>query len=92
MTSFLVTTKGARMVTVSLVEAKTQLSKLVDKVEIGETIVITRHGKPVAHLTAANPPKQPIDFKALAAFRARMPKRRGSSAVAIRRMRDEERY
>ncbi len=80
------------MVTVSLVEAKTQLSKLIDKAESGETVVITRHGKPVANLTAAARPKQPIDFKALEEFRARMPKRRGSSAAAIRQMRDEERY
>ena len=58
------------MVTVTLVEAKTQLSKLVDKVEKGETVVITRHGKPVANLTAASRPKQPIDFKALDELRA----------------------
>jgi prevent-host-death family protein len=80
------------MVTVSLVEAKTQLSKLIDKAERGETIIITRHGRPVANLTATTRPKQPIDFKALEAFRARMPKRRGSSAVAIRNMRDDEPY
>ncbi len=80
------------MLTVKLADAKTQLSKLVDKAESGETVVITRHGKPVAHLVPAARPKQPIDFKALEEFRARMPKRRGSSAIAIRKMRDEERY
>ena len=30
--------------------AKTQLSKLLDLVEDGETIVIVRHGRPVAQL------------------------------------------
>jgi prevent-host-death family protein len=80
------------MVTVSLVEAKAHLSELLDKVEGGETVVITRHGKPVANITATVQPKQPIPFEELAAFRARMPRRRGSSAVAIRKMRDEERY
>ena len=80
------------MVTVSLVEAKTQLSKLIDKAESGETVVITRHGKPVANLTAAMRPKQRIDFKALEEFRARMPKLRRSSAELIREMRDDERY
>jgi prevent-host-death family protein len=80
------------MVTVKLADAKTQLSRLIDKAESGETIIITRHGKPVAKIIATERPKQPIDFKALDEFRARMPKRRGSSAVAIRKMRDEERY
>lgn len=78
------------MVTVSLVEAKAHLSELLDKVEGGETVVITRHGKPVANVTAAAQPRQPIPFKELAEFRARMPKLRKSSAQLIREMRDEE--
>jgi prevent-host-death family protein len=32
-------------------EAKTHLARLLDQVERGETIVITRHGKPVARLS-----------------------------------------
>jgi prevent-host-death family protein len=31
-------------------DAKTRLSELLDRVEKGEQIVITRHGKPVARL------------------------------------------
>ena len=80
------------MVTVSLVEAKAHLSELLDKVENGETVVITRHGKPIANVTAAAQPRQPIPFEQLRAFRATMPRRRGSSATAIRKMREEERY
>lgn len=34
-------------------EAKTKLSSLVDEVEKGAEIVITRHGKPVARLVRA---------------------------------------
>ena len=64
------------MVTVSLVEAKAHLSKLLDKVENGETVVITRHGKPVANVTPAAQPKQPIPFEHLRAFRGTMPRRR----------------
>ena len=41
------------MVTVNLAQAKTRLSELLDKVQGGEQVVITRHGKPVAHLSAA---------------------------------------
>ncbi len=33
------------MVTVSLVQAKAHLSELVDKVEAGEEVVVTRHAR-----------------------------------------------
>ena len=47
-------------------EAKNTLSALLDRVEQGEEIVITRHGKPVARLV---PPMVVIDTeKALAAI------------------------
>ena len=36
--------------TVGAYEAKTHLSELLEKVEAGEEIVITRHGAPVAKL------------------------------------------
>ena len=36
--------------TVGAYEAKTHLSKLLDKVEAGEEITITKHGAPVAKL------------------------------------------
>jgi prevent-host-death family protein len=35
-------------------EAKTHLPQLLDRVESGETITITRHGKPVAKLVPAS--------------------------------------
>jgi prevent-host-death family protein len=35
---------------VGIFDAKTNLSQLIDRVELGETIVITRHGMPVARL------------------------------------------
>jgi prevent-host-death family protein len=37
--------------TVGIYEAKNRLSQLLDRVEAGETIAITRHGKQVALLT-----------------------------------------
>ncbi len=36
-------------------EAKNKLGQLLDRVERGEEIVITRHGKPVARLAPAGP-------------------------------------
>ena len=38
------------MLTVGAFEAKTKLAELLDKVEAGETVTITRHGSPVARL------------------------------------------
>ncbi len=38
------------MIIVGAFEAKTHLSSLLDKVEAGEEIVITRHGKSVARI------------------------------------------
>lgn len=41
------------MVTVGSFEAKTKLAELLDKVEAGETVMITRRGKAVAKLVPA---------------------------------------
>ena len=38
------------MITVGAFEAKTHLSSLLDRVAEGEEVVITKHGKPVAHV------------------------------------------
>jgi len=40
------------MITVGVLQAKTQLSSLLDKVAAGEEVVITRHGKPLARLVS----------------------------------------
>jgi prevent-host-death family protein len=39
--------------TIGAYEAKTHLAELLEKVEAGEEITITRHGKPVARLVPA---------------------------------------
>jgi prevent-host-death family protein len=41
------------MITVGSFEAKTKLAELLDKVEAGETVMITRRGKAVAKLVPA---------------------------------------
>jgi prevent-host-death family protein len=43
------------METVGSYEAKTHLPRLLERVERGESITITRHGKPVARLVPAVP-------------------------------------
>jgi prevent-host-death family protein len=47
------------MKSVGMFEAKTHLSALVEEVEKGGQVVITRHGKPVARLVRAAPELTP---------------------------------
>ena len=50
------------MIAVALADAKARLSELVDLVEKGEAVSITRRGKPVARLVAEQAPRKPIDL------------------------------
>jgi len=77
---------------VSLADAKAHLSALIDRVEAGESIEITRRGKPVARLTAATPPRKPVDLAMLEDLAKRMPRSTQSAADFIREMRDSDRY
>jgi prevent-host-death family protein len=88
MTSFMVR-KGPVMLTVNLAQAKAHLSELLDKVEAGEEVVITRYGRATARLHSLSVPKGPIQLDDLAAFRATMPPQRRPSAEVLREMRDE---
>lgn len=47
------------MVTVNIHEAKTQLSKLVDKAAKGESFIIAKAGKPLVKVTALDAPARP---------------------------------
>ncbi len=48
--------------TVSIAEAKNRLTELIRAVESGENIIITRHGRPVAQLTAPPAEKRKVQF------------------------------
>jgi prevent-host-death family protein len=77
---------------ISLADAKAHLSELVDRVEAGDAVDITRRGKPVARLSAAATPRQPVSAEALAALTATMPPQDQSAADLVRAMRDGDRY
>jgi prevent-host-death family protein len=47
------------MVTVNIHEAKTQLSKLIDRAVKGEAFVIAKAGKPLVKVTALDAPAAP---------------------------------
>lgn len=78
------------MVTVNLARAKARLSELLDKVEEGQDVVITRRGRAVAHLSPAVCPQKPLPLRELAGFRAAMPQLRRPAAELLREIRDEE--
>jgi prevent-host-death family protein len=81
------------MTTHSVVEAKNQLSELIDRAQKGESVVITRHGTPVAELRPIPTPPRPITHADLEWLAARRVARRGATEDAgtlVSRMRDEE--
>lgn len=78
------------MQTINVRETREKLSNLLDAVAAGEEIVILRHGKPAARLTAALPEK--IQFPDRSELRDSLPPSQESSAQAIRNIRDNERY
>lgn len=47
----------------SVADAKARLSELIDRAEAGETVSITRRGKPVARLVAEQRPKRLFDIE-----------------------------
>ena len=53
-----------------LADAKAHLSELVSRAEAGETLEITRRGRPVARLVPVESPMPVIDWEALRQVRA----------------------
>lgn len=77
------------MQTVSVAEAKAHLSELLNQVEAGEEIVITRRGQAVARIKSVEKPVKPIDFEEMDRLRSSLPPSTVTSAELIRQMRDE---
>jgi prevent-host-death family protein len=77
---------------IGITEARRRLTELVEEAAAGETVCITRRGKPVAQLIAATQPRKPIDTAALRALTDRMTPQEESAGDFIRRMRDTDRY
>jgi prevent-host-death family protein len=80
------------MDTINLADAKAHLSELIDRVEAGASIDITRRGKPVARLTAVARPRQRVDAALLQSLTETMPPQPQDAARLVRSMRDGDRY
>jgi antitoxin (DNA-binding transcriptional repressor) of toxin-antitoxin stability system len=80
------------MRTVGLAEAKAQLSALLDAVQAGEEVVITRRGKPVARVVRECP-SAAADHDWVCRLRALhggQPGPAGSAVQLLRDLRDQE--
>ena len=77
------------MDTVSLAHAKAHLSALIDRVEAGETVTITRRGKEVARLSPPVGPRERIDPEELRALTDTMPMRNTDAGEFMRRLREK---
>jgi prevent-host-death family protein len=77
----------------SVVDAKNQLSELIDRALCGEDIVITRHGRPVVALKPIAAMPAPISLACLdrlADLRARLPAMPDDAGTSTSAMRDHE--
>ena len=76
----------------SIAEAKAQLSAIIEMVENGESVTITKRGIPVVKIVPVNAvqAKPKIDLESLRKLRASMPVMKVPAVEMIRRMRDGE--
>lgn len=78
------------MITVGAYEAKTHLSELLDKVEQGERVTITRHGVPVAVMESTGRPKKISADEAIDRLRE-LGKGKSLGGLSVREMIEEGR-
>jgi prevent-host-death family protein len=77
---------------IKLADAKAHLSDLVDQVEAGNTIEITRHGKAVAQLSPVQRPRKTVNLAILQSLTKDQPRQVQDAADLVRSMRDGARY
>jgi prevent-host-death family protein len=84
--------RSKMMQTISVAEATTHINTLLNQIEAGVEIMITRWGQPIARIIPVKKTLKPIPFEELAAFRATQPKSPTSSLEHLQALRDEARY
>ncbi|QDQ28522.1 type II toxin-antitoxin system Phd/YefM family antitoxin [Chitinimonas arctica] len=78
------------MHTFKLADAKAHLSHLIELVEAGEEVTITKRGRAVVRLVASLPPRQQLP--SLAEFRAKLPQQSQPAGDFMRIVREGDRY
>ncbi len=83
------------MASYGVAEAKNNFTHLLDRVQEGESITITKHGKPIAELRATGAPSTKLTGEARRKWYSEFKKRRNarpplgmSAAELVRSMRD----
>ena len=82
--------KELGMLEVNVKEVRRNLSELLDKVENGEVILISRHGKQIARLTPSK--RSTESLPSLKDFRARLQIQGRSLSETVIELRENERY
>jgi antitoxin (DNA-binding transcriptional repressor) of toxin-antitoxin stability system len=77
---------------VNLADTEAHLSELVAQAASGETVCITRRGKPVAWPTALHTRRCPVPLAALRTLIDSMPVQTKTTSDFVRKMRDGDRY
>ena len=80
------------MNSINLAEAKAHLSEVLDRVEKGERITITRRGKPVAEIGPPQAEPRKLVAAKMAEFTDALPYQEVSAGDFVRAMRDGDRY
>jgi len=75
------------MLNISVTEFESHFSQIVNRVEMGEEITITRLGEPIIRLSTVKKKLKPL--QSLAEFRATLPMAKTPSVEIIRQLRDE---
>jgi prevent-host-death family protein len=76
----------------SLAEAKARLSELTERAAAGESVVITKRGKPIVRILRLNAERQRIDARALLALTDQQKTAPVDSAAFLRTLREDARY
>lgn len=85
-------TKGGDMRIISLADAKAHLSAVLDDVEAGQQVVITRRGRPVARIVAEHTQRKRAATAWVAGLRAFVEAQPMASGSSVANLRDSERY
>ena len=80
------------MNTMNMADAKARFSEVLDRIENGESITITRRGKAIAEINPAHQKPERLTFDELEAFARTMPRQGQSAGDFIRELRDGDRY
>lgn len=77
---------------IPLREAKAHLSELAERAANGIDVVIAKHGRPAARLTAAYGKRKRVDLSLLQELTSGTPLQPEGAGHALRRLRDSARY